>query len=813
VLPPPPPPVYDRTCCGLCRSDTPGKVWDFLRSPINLIDLLAILPFYIEWALPSTGGVGLTVFRILRLTRIFRIFKLSKYSKGMQMMGRVIMASADAMGLLLFFIAIGVVVFGSIMFFAEAGEYDAATGVYMRTTFTGDGKEPTPFTSIPMAFWYVIVTATTVGYGEMVPTSTVGQLVGVLVMLAGILVLALPITVFGAQFAVEYAAATEEENMEEEEYEYDEYGTPYSPDDRDFPDDGSHVLTPAMLKAASASAGQQAKQKSFAQLDPDVRPRAGNPPGQSVKEMVAKAGAPPVLLQEADAESTSLQSRTMPPEGGQGSWRAVPAVDAIPDDLRTISEDAASSVQSASEVGTGTPAVTAQAAEPLSPQARSAHGPSHTPSLPTSVAGGSRTGASLLTPQSSGKRSIKDLVALMRSHGMQGSASIAPAPSMVSAGPEPSLPGSVQAAGAQAEGGMKRTASVSSAGAGAAGSRRPFASPMPATPLQGAPAAGEGKDLHTVSSRSRGAGVPAPAGAGRGGPTPAGKPTPRVNRARHSIFGAARGGGAAAKADPERDRKNRVTEHILANNPVAKARVTAMRQSGSLTASPAAPAATFSKGTGRSKFQAVAAAALSQASVGGTQALASGVSPAVVAGISEDAAAARRGVEELTSLVRGLMSELKSVRAEVRALRKGTLPTPRGSSSSRHAPFQDGADSDGSSAAPSLVSLPRGERRGAASTTPSHHKPATPVKAVDGVDAVAMDAIGGSASSELDAGTGSAASAHRKRQHGAASSDHVQAMTEAITQRVAASVSAALSQQLEARLAAAGIGPAPQAEP
>jgi hypothetical protein len=64
--------------------------------------------------------------------------------------------------------------------------------------------EESPFESIPAACWWCIVTMTTVGYGDMYPTGWVGKLLGCIVMMCGILVIALPITVIGSNFAVVY---------------------------------------------------------------------------------------------------------------------------------------------------------------------------------------------------------------------------------------------------------------------------------------------------------------------------------------------------------------------------------------------------------------------------------------------------------------------------------------------------------------------------------------------------------------------------------------------------------------------------------
>lgn len=203
------PTLWARICaCGRQQSRSAGKIWRFVKQPMNVIDLAAIVPFYIELLFAASGG-GLAVLRVLRLARVFRVFKLGKYSHGMQMMARVIIASAQAMYLLGFFIALGAVLFGTAIFFAEAGSWDPSRGCYVRDApgELPDGvysKECSPFTSIPASFWWVLVTTTTLGYGDMVPTTPLGQVVAVIVMHAGILVLALPITVLGAHFAIEY---------------------------------------------------------------------------------------------------------------------------------------------------------------------------------------------------------------------------------------------------------------------------------------------------------------------------------------------------------------------------------------------------------------------------------------------------------------------------------------------------------------------------------------------------------------------------------------------------------------------------------
>jgi len=899
---PPPPPVYDRTCCGVCRSDTPSKIYAFLRSPINLIDLLAILPFYIELAVGgAAGNVGLTVFRILRLGRIFRIFKLSKYSTGMQLMGRVIVASADAMGLLLFFITIGVIVFGSIMFFAEAGEFDAATGVYMRRAFTGDEMEPTPFTSIPMAFWYVVVTATTVGYGEMVPTSLIGRMVGVLVMLAGILVLALPITVFGAQFAVEYATASEEENEDEaeegEHYAYDEYGNPYyigpGSDDADgpaLPDDVSVVLTPEALKAAHTSEASRAK--SFAHLEPETmtsrrRSEAGT--------LLRNVGAPPMMIQAQGGE-----------EGGQST----PSSDAA-EDLLTIHEG--SRDESASHMGSGqllsksvSPRLAAATAGPGSDRELLGGAPMVGESMQNG------TSFASVAPRGAPRSSLRDMVAKVRASSARGSSSVTPSAaqssSVVSSGmgnaaasnsleygivssgvvgsgggdnhvvTMSALPaGSASASGGECSSGANNSSGLVSGGdlprvgsdnsfrmgpvqlgggapPGAGGTRRS----LPGVALQ----MGEAKDFHAMSSRSRGGGLRPAGGAAPGPPMGPRPPAQQVNRHRHSIFGAQKD-ASPAKPKPERERKKQVTEHILANNPMAAAKVNAMRTAagGPTVGGPQPSLAAKSKGGpsgARSKFQQIANAAMSTASLSGpprgTSAIlpsSTGFSATMVHGISEDAAAARRGVEELKNLVKGLASELKSVRSELKSLRGSRRRSLSTSTSRRELPAAENTTDDEGrestttrgpspvfskgiegNASPTASSARRVSAPAVAHSSPTSHDSADAftglgrspgevkqgprgsrreapagispaVVAVDDAQAVARDAAG-----HLDAGTGSSASTPAEPVDATALLlARLDALTEQITQRVAASVSASIDRQVDRRLEAAGVSP------
>ncbi|XP_050186630.1 LOW QUALITY PROTEIN: potassium voltage-gated channel subfamily A member 7, partial [Myiozetetes cayanensis] len=165
----------------------------FFRSAMNLIDLAAIAPYFIALGteLAAQRGLGqpamsLAVLRVIRLVRVFRVFKLSRHSRGLQILGQTLRASMRELGLLIFFLLIGVVLFSSAVYFAEAE--DAATA----------------FTSIPQAFWWAVVTMTTVGYGDMAPVTAGGKLVGSLCAIAGVLTISLPVPVIVSNFSYFY---------------------------------------------------------------------------------------------------------------------------------------------------------------------------------------------------------------------------------------------------------------------------------------------------------------------------------------------------------------------------------------------------------------------------------------------------------------------------------------------------------------------------------------------------------------------------------------------------------------------------------
>jgi hypothetical protein len=169
----------------------------FLKSFLNIIDLVAILPYYITLPLDNASGSSFAVLRVIRLVRVFRIFKLSRHSKGLQILGQTLRASMRELGMLIFFMLIVVVLFSSAIYYAE-----------------GKSDVETDFTSIPGAFWWSVVTMTTVGYGDKYPKTWQGKLVGSICALSGVLTIALPVPVIVSNFTYFYQSEHEYREFE-----------------------------------------------------------------------------------------------------------------------------------------------------------------------------------------------------------------------------------------------------------------------------------------------------------------------------------------------------------------------------------------------------------------------------------------------------------------------------------------------------------------------------------------------------------------------------------------------------------------------
>lgn len=227
---------------GVCRDRKA-----FWNNSLNVIDFIAILPYWLDLIARGVDIPGLSVLRVTRLARVFRLLKMSR--DNMVLLVQTMSKSAKALNILVFLFVVALIIYSAVLYYAERGSYDLTQLKWMRTvgwncayTCTKESMkliapfldcvnegdqltmftarfthgpyadvcervtEESPFQSIPHAIWWAIVTMATVGYGDMYPRTVAGQILASLSMLCGILVIALPVTVIGQNFSTIYSA-------------------------------------------------------------------------------------------------------------------------------------------------------------------------------------------------------------------------------------------------------------------------------------------------------------------------------------------------------------------------------------------------------------------------------------------------------------------------------------------------------------------------------------------------------------------------------------------------------------------------------
>lgn len=162
----------------------------FFQGPLNIIDILAISPYYVSLAVsdepqgdgerPSRSSyvekVGLAL-RVLRALRILYVMRLARHSLGLQTLGLTVRRCTREFALLLLFLCVAITLFSPLVYVAE-----------------NESGRVLEFTSIPASYWWAVISMTTVGYGDMVPSSVPGQMVALSGILSGILIMAFPAT-------------------------------------------------------------------------------------------------------------------------------------------------------------------------------------------------------------------------------------------------------------------------------------------------------------------------------------------------------------------------------------------------------------------------------------------------------------------------------------------------------------------------------------------------------------------------------------------------------------------------------------------
>lgn len=154
----------------------------YLRRPMIIIDLLAVLPFYLPVIIP---GLDLRFMRAVRLMRIFRVAKIGRYSSHLQILDRVIRAKKEELLIVAFLMVILLIISSSLLYFVE------------------HPTQPEVFSSIPAAMWWATTTLTTVGYGDLTPVTPLGRFLASIISIMGIAMFAIPTGILSAGFTEE----------------------------------------------------------------------------------------------------------------------------------------------------------------------------------------------------------------------------------------------------------------------------------------------------------------------------------------------------------------------------------------------------------------------------------------------------------------------------------------------------------------------------------------------------------------------------------------------------------------------------------
>lgn len=170
----------------------------FIRSAMNIIDLLALVPLYMQLILNSDENRAcymneqliIEIMFVLRIVRMFRIFHLVKHYQALKILVYALKASLQELLMLAIFLIIGMLIFSSLIYYAERHNINSGA--------------PETISTIPLGFWWALITMTTVGYGDKHPTTTVGYIVGTACAVAGVLMIALTIPVISNNFTLFY---------------------------------------------------------------------------------------------------------------------------------------------------------------------------------------------------------------------------------------------------------------------------------------------------------------------------------------------------------------------------------------------------------------------------------------------------------------------------------------------------------------------------------------------------------------------------------------------------------------------------------
>ena len=176
----------------LLRSYCVYKPSKYIFSFFGIVDIISILPTYLNLFLPTSGSF--IVIRIFRLIRVFRLFKLGNFIKEGSIIIDALKESRGKITVFMTFVLLTVTVLGSVMYLVE-------------------GQADSGFTSIPRSIYWAIVTLTTVGYGDIAPKTELGQFLAAIIMIMGYGVLAVPTGIVSAEMVNQSNSASVEKEI------------------------------------------------------------------------------------------------------------------------------------------------------------------------------------------------------------------------------------------------------------------------------------------------------------------------------------------------------------------------------------------------------------------------------------------------------------------------------------------------------------------------------------------------------------------------------------------------------------------------
>ena len=174
------------------------KVKSFFKSVMNWVDFISILPYYIGLIFPR--GIA-HIFVVLRVLRVVRVLRLARHSDGIKIIFISLSTSMSELLFLIFFWSLAIILFGSLIHYTE-------------------GSVNSDFDSIPRSAWWVVVTMSSVGYGDCVPKTALGKVIGSLCIMSCMLVLALPMTVIISKVTRTYHTYIQKTNRREMRRQY-----------------------------------------------------------------------------------------------------------------------------------------------------------------------------------------------------------------------------------------------------------------------------------------------------------------------------------------------------------------------------------------------------------------------------------------------------------------------------------------------------------------------------------------------------------------------------------------------------------------